>query len=70
MKIHKKDNKKAAGGGGGDDEEDETLECRDCSSEFVFTAGEKKFYKEKGKISTFVIARAPNFHVNFCFCFI
>ena len=26
--------------------EDETLVCKDCGNEFVFTAGEKKFYKE------------------------
>jgi CxxC-x17-CxxC domain-containing protein len=28
--------------------EDETLVCKDCGNEFVFTAGEKKFYQEKG----------------------
>ena len=27
---------------------DETLVCRDCGKEFVFTAGEQQFYKEKG----------------------
>ena len=33
-----------------DDEvfEDETLVCKECGNEFVFTAGEKRFYKEKG----------------------
>ena len=25
-----------------------TLQCRDCGSEFVFTAGEQAFYAEKG----------------------
>ncbi len=28
--------------------EDRTLVCKDCSQEFVFTAGEQEFYKEKG----------------------
>ncbi len=28
--------------------EDITLTCRDCGEEFVFTAGEQKFYAEKG----------------------
>lgn len=28
--------------------EDKTLICRDCGSEFVFTAGEQQFYAEKG----------------------
>jgi CxxC-x17-CxxC domain-containing protein len=28
--------------------EDKTLVCKDCSSEFVFTAGEQEFYESKG----------------------
>jgi CxxC-x17-CxxC domain-containing protein len=28
--------------------QDKTLTCRDCGSEFVFTAGEQEFYAEKG----------------------
>ncbi len=28
--------------------EDKTLVCRDCSAEFVFTAGEQEFYEQKG----------------------
>ncbi len=27
---------------------DITLVCKDCNSEFVFTAGEQAFYAEKG----------------------
>jgi cleavage and polyadenylation specificity factor subunit 4 len=27
---------------------DETLSCRDCNAEFVFTVGEQEFYEEKG----------------------
>ncbi len=27
---------------------DETLVCKDCGNEFVFTAGEQEFYDEKG----------------------
>ncbi len=27
---------------------DKTLVCKDCGSEFVFTAGEQEFYAEKG----------------------
>lgn len=27
---------------------DKTLQCRDCGNDFVFTAGEQKFFKEKG----------------------
>ena len=28
--------------------EDKKLVCKDCGAEFVFTAGEQEFYKEKG----------------------
>ena len=28
--------------------QDETIVCKDCGKEFVFTAGEQAFYKEKG----------------------
>ena len=28
--------------------QDETLKCKDCGNEFVFTAGEQEFYAEKG----------------------
>ena len=29
-------------------EADKVLKCRDCGEEFVFTAGEQAFYKERG----------------------
>ncbi len=29
-------------------EGDKVLKCRDCGEEFVFTAGEQSFYKERG----------------------
>lgn len=28
--------------------EDKTLTCRDCGSEFIFSASEQEFYEEKG----------------------
>jgi len=28
--------------------QDETLKCKDCGAEFVFTAGEQEFYAERG----------------------
>lgn len=28
--------------------QDQTLTCRDCGSEFVWTASEQEFYKQKG----------------------
>lgn len=28
--------------------EDKTLVCKECGKEFIFTAGEQEFYKEKG----------------------
>ena len=28
--------------------EDETLVCKDCGKEFIFSAGEQEFYAEKG----------------------
>ena len=31
--------------------EDETIVCAQCKKEFVFSAGEKKFYKEKGLLN-------------------
>ena len=37
---------------------DKTLTCRDCSSEFVFTAGEQGFYLEKGLLNE--PQRCPN----------
>ena len=27
---------------------DETIVCKDCGKEFVFTVGEQQFYAEKG----------------------
>lgn len=27
---------------------DKTLTCKDCGMNFIFTAGEQEFYKEKG----------------------
>jgi len=30
------------------DFQDKTLICRDCGKEFIWTASEQKFYKEKG----------------------
>ena len=32
--------------------EDRTLSCRDCGSEFTFTAGEQGFYIERGLMNT------------------
>ncbi len=29
-------------------ESDKTIKCRDCGEEFVFSAGEQAFYKERG----------------------
>jgi len=29
-------------------ETDKSIKCRDCGEEFVFTAGEQAFYKERG----------------------
>ena len=31
--------------------EDRTLVCRDCSKEFAFTAGEQRFYMERGLLN-------------------
>lgn len=31
--------------------EDKTISCRDCGSEFIFTAGEQGFYLEKGLLN-------------------
>ncbi|MDO8671599.1 MAG: zinc-ribbon domain containing protein, partial [Dehalococcoidia bacterium] len=31
--------------------EDRTLKCRECSGDFVFTAGEQGFYAEKGLLN-------------------
>ena len=30
------------------DDQDQTCECKDCSAEFVFTVGEKRFYESNG----------------------
>lgn len=42
--------------------EDKTLVCRDCGSEFVFTAGEQSFYLEKGLMNE--PQRCPNCRAN------
>ena len=34
--------------GGTEEFVDETIICKECGNEFVFTAGEQKFYQEKG----------------------
>ncbi|GHU48577.1 zinc-binding protein [Clostridia bacterium] len=31
--------------------EDRTLRCKDCGSDFIFTAGEQQFYQEKGFVN-------------------
>jgi CxxC-x17-CxxC domain-containing protein len=31
--------------------QDKTIRCRDCGSEFIFTAGEQGFYLEKGLLN-------------------
>jgi CxxC-x17-CxxC domain-containing protein len=31
--------------------QDKTINCRDCGSEFIFTAGEQGFYLEKGLLN-------------------
>ena len=31
-----------------DEFQDKTLVCKDCGEEFIFTAGEQDFYKERG----------------------
>ena len=31
--------------------EDKKLQCKECGSEFVFTAGEQEFYAEKGFVN-------------------
>ena len=36
--------------------QDETLTCRDCGKEFVFTASEQAFYAEKGFQNIFQIS--------------
>ncbi len=44
------------------DFEDKTLTCRDCGSEFLFTAGEQGFYLEKGLLNQ--PQRCPNCRAN------
>lgn len=31
--------------------DDKTLKCKECGSDFVFTAGEQEFYAEKGFVN-------------------
>src|SRR5579863_9403375 len=31
--------------------EDKTLQCRECGTDFVFTAGEQEFYQQKGLLN-------------------
>ena len=48
FKVHKKSDKQIVGGKVLDTFEDETLSCRDCAEDFVFTSGEQEFYASKG----------------------
>jgi CxxC-x17-CxxC domain-containing protein len=41
--------------------EDLTLRCRECSADFVWTAGEQSFYQEKGLLNQ--PQRCPNCRV-------
>ena len=41
---------------------DKTLVCRDCGSNFIFTAGEQGFYLEKGLMNE--PQRCPDCHAN------
>ena len=41
--------------------EDQTLRCRECSADFVWTAGEQSFYQEKGLLNQ--PQRCPNCRV-------
>lgn len=38
--------------------QDETLTCRDCGKEFVFTASEQAFYAEKASRTSHAVARS------------
>ena len=38
--------------GGVEEFVDETLVCKECGNEFVFTAGEQKFYQEKALLTS------------------
>ena len=38
--------------------EDQTLRCRDCAADFVWTAGEQSFFQEKGLVNQ--PQRCPN----------
>ena len=38
--------------------EDNTLKCRDCGNDFIFTAGEQEFYQQKGLVNQ--PARCPS----------
>ncbi len=31
--------------------DDKTLKCKECSSDFIFTAGEQEFYAERGFVN-------------------
>merc|ERR1712070_17568 len=46
--MGKKSDKKLVGGKVVDTFEDQTLSCRDCAEDFVFTSGEQEFYASKG----------------------
>ena len=41
--------------------EDQTLRCRECGTDFVWTAGEQSFYQEKGLLNQ--PQRCPNCRV-------
>ena len=44
------------------DLQDKTLHCRDCGAPFIFTAGERGFYLEKGLMNE--PQRCPNCRAN------
>ena len=48
LKVHskKEDNEEDAGGDG--EFQDQTIACKDCGDDFIFSVGEQEFYASKG----------------------
>ena len=60
-----RDRDAAAAGGGEGGLVDETLQCRDCNADFVFTVDDQEFHKSKGFDNKPVRSRA--FHTGLIF---
>jgi hypothetical protein len=48
LKIHSKEVEEEENNGGDGEFQDQTIACKDCGDDFIFSIGEQEFYASKG----------------------